>query len=44
MRWLPLMKCVDRILRQYDALNSYFSSCAPEKKEQGRIQGNSFVG
>lgn len=33
-RWLSLMKCVDRILRQYDALKSYFSSCAPEKKSK----------
>ena len=30
-RWLSLMKCIDRILRQYDALKSYFSSCAEEK-------------
>ena len=26
------MKCIDRVLRQYDALKSYFSSCLSEKK------------
>lgn len=31
-RWLLLMKCVDRILRQYEALQSYFASCVEEKK------------
>ena len=31
-RWLSLMKCVDRILRQYEALQSYFASCVEEKK------------
>ena len=31
-RWLSLMKCIDRVLRQYDALKSYFSSCLSEKK------------
>lgn len=32
--WLLLMKCVDRILRQYDVLKSYFSSCALKKKNK----------
>ena len=31
-RWMSLMKCIDRVLRQYDALKSYFSSCLSEKK------------
>ena len=26
-RWLSLLKCVDRYLRQYDGLKSYFLSC-----------------
>ena len=26
-RWLSLLKCVDRYLRQYDRLKSYFLSC-----------------
>lgn len=26
------MKCIDRILQQYDALKSYFSSCLSEEK------------
>ena len=26
------MKCIDRVLRQYDALKSYLSSCLSEKK------------
>ena len=26
------MKCIDRVLRHYDALKSYFSSCLTEKK------------
>ena len=43
MRWLPLMKCVDRVLRQYDALNSYFSSCAPEKKNKEESKETLFL-
>ena len=31
-RWLSLMKCIDRVLRHYDALKSYFSSCLTEKR------------
>lgn len=33
-RWLSLMKCIDRILRQYDALKSYFLSCEEEKSSE----------
>lgn len=32
--WLSLLKRVDQILRQYNALQSYFTSCVPEKKEK----------
>ena len=35
-RWLSLMKCIDRVLRQYDALKSYFSSCLSEKKASNK--------
>lgn len=42
-RWLSLMKCLDRILRQYDALKSYFLSSASEEKSTDKNKKKSKV-
>ena len=42
-RWLSLMKCIDRVLRQYDALKSYFSSCLSEKKASDKNKKKSKI-
>jgi len=42
-RWLSLMKCLDRILRQYDALKSYFLSSASEEKSTDKNKKKSMV-
>ena len=34
-RWLSLLKCVDRYLRQYDGLKSFFLSC--EEAETAKV-------
>lgn len=42
-RWLSLMKCIDRVLRQYDTLKSYFSSCLSEKKASDKNKKKSKI-